>query len=241
MNNFWVPTTTTPVRRDLKNTIGEGDVYNKIYKEINDHLEFDSHGCIYEVGNVMVRPGDICVDAGANIGLWSMRAVKQGASQVFSFEPTLKSFQCLCLNVADMPMVHPFCMALSGTRHMVYVPVNQDGDSAGSRLDNLEYRGYIKTPDLNLIYVTTLDELFDVGMFHKIDHLKLDVEGAERQILYGLSKERLRLVGKIVMEYHRDERLKCEYHDMIMYLRQSGFNHRFTLTTPAAEIITFER
>jgi len=241
MSTFWVPTAALPVRRDLKNTMGDGDIYDKTYREINAHLEFDSHGCIYEVGNVVVKPGDICVDLGANIGLWSIRAVKQGASQVFSFEPTLKSFHCLCLNTIDMPMVHPFCMALSGTRHMVNVPVNWDGDSVGSRLDNFEHRGYDKSPTRDLVYVTTLDELFDVGMFHKIDYLKLDVEGAEKDILYRMSTPRLRLIGKIAMEYHRVQVHIGEYHDMIMYLRQNGFNHRFTLTRPDAEIITFER
>ena len=50
--------------------------------------------------------------------------------------------------------------------------------------------------------MTTLNSLFSKGVFDKIDFLKIDAEGYEKNILEGLSNSNLSKVKKIALEYH---------------------------------------
>jgi FkbM family methyltransferase len=242
---YWIPTVGMPQFRDLeKESKGwsydkfsrkDGlDIYNFLWEELWNYRQHGANGSIYEVGGVVISPGDIVVDAGANIGIWSNRAIFSGASQVFAFEPTLKSFNCLCENI-DRQIVKPFCLALGDRREIVSMPVWENGDSVGSRID-----GSASNTRYDSAMIVTLDDLFDIKLFDHIDYLKIDIEGAEDQVIYSLSRERLRRVKKISMEYHTNALTDSE--EVIKYLRKNMFNHVFTLHIgDGSKIITFSK
>ena len=253
--SYWIPTASSPQYRDLgeeskswsraKYLERDGlDVYNFLWNELCNYREYRADGCIYEVGGVFVSPGDIVVDAEANIGIWSNVAMFKGAKQVYAFEPTLKSFNCLCENTDQWlfhpshyypQVIKPFCLALGDKKQVIEMPVWESGDSVGSRID-----GSITSTQYNTVMVTTLDDLFDIGLFDHIDYLKLDVEGAEDQVLYSLSRERLGMINKISMEYHPNALSDSE--DVIKYLMSNKFRHIFTLHMgEECKIITFSK
>lgn len=67
--------------------------YSRYYKEIwNDH-EYDRHG-------LTIAPGDVVVDCGASIGIFSRYALFCGASKVISIEADLDVFEYLQRNCA---------------------------------------------------------------------------------------------------------------------------------------------
>jgi FkbM family methyltransferase len=53
---------------------------------------------LYSQGGVSILPGDIVVDVGANIGVFTLFAAKQGA-QVYAFEPIPPTFEVLQHNI----------------------------------------------------------------------------------------------------------------------------------------------
>src|SRR5947207_3379710 len=63
------------------------------YTQIWQEGEYDRFG-------IAVEPGDIVVDCGANIGLFSQYAVSKGAAKVYSFEADANIFECLKVNTS---------------------------------------------------------------------------------------------------------------------------------------------
>jgi tRNA G37 N-methylase Trm5 len=75
----------------------DGCVFD-FYKEIWEDNEYSRFG-------IEVKPGDVVVDYGANIGLFSQYAISKGASQVYSFELQDKYFKYLNLNTISTPNI----------------------------------------------------------------------------------------------------------------------------------------
>jgi hypothetical protein len=67
--------------------------YN-IYNEIWVNHEYSRFG-------VEVKEGDIVVDCGANVGMFSQYAIYKGASKVFSYECGDEEYKYLQINTAD--------------------------------------------------------------------------------------------------------------------------------------------
>jgi FkbM family methyltransferase len=164
-----------------------------------------------------IHDGDIVVDVGANIGIFTRWAYQEGASKVISFEPDRRYFKLLKLN--SDPRTILFNAAVSdsigtitlhesehlGGSNVFFVP----GSTIG-----YEVRAY------------TLNHLFESGLVDKIDFLKIDTEGSEINILKGISDENLMKVKNIAMEYHNsqfnyDENLRG---NLIGRLNRLGFN-----------------
>lgn len=130
----------------------------------------------------IVRPGDVAVDAGANIGLFTTslaRAVGE-AGGVHAFEPNPETFQQLERNVRlnGLSNVHLNRLALSDSSGsaMLRSPVaNEPG------LASLSGEG----DPVAEVTVTTLDEYSTAADIETIAFLKLDVEGAELDALRG--------------------------------------------------------
>jgi FkbM family methyltransferase len=119
-----------------------------------------------------VRSGEVVVDIGAHIGVFTVFAARRGC-EVYCYEPLPENFALLKLNVRLNNLndrVRMFQLALAGTRGLLPLYVGNVGlaslDSQG------EQRVIVRTIILE-------DVVRDVG---RIDFLKVDVEGAEREI-----------------------------------------------------------
>ncbi len=56
---------------------------------------------VYDSAGQAVRPGDVVLDCGANVGLYTLDAVRRGASLVVAIEPALDNVECLRRNLAS--------------------------------------------------------------------------------------------------------------------------------------------
>ncbi|MCK9416168.1 FkbM family methyltransferase [Candidatus Dojkabacteria bacterium] len=77
----------------------ESVTYYEIYKR-EDYFQ----------GNCIINAGDVVVDCGGNIGIFSSMAIDMGASRVLSFEPFPNNFE---LNKKNNPNVEVFNLAVS--------------------------------------------------------------------------------------------------------------------------------
>ena len=69
--------------------------------------------------------------------------------------------------------------------------------------DNTMCASFVQDNNISeYVPMTTLDSLFDQGVFDKIDFLKIDAEGYEYKILEGLSDSNLNKIKKIALEFH---------------------------------------
>ena len=154
----------------------------------------------------LIRPGDVVIDAGANIGYMTVLAASavSNGGRVLAFEPNPELFELLVRNIencTDSSVVTARAIALGA--HSGSVQLVLPGALASN--DGLSFVGHPRSPLDRSIEVsqTTLD----AAVGHDIvGVLKIDVEGAEPEVLRG-AKHLLRdhRVRDVIFEDHEGD------------------------------------
>ena len=132
-----------------------------------------------------VLPGMVVVDAGANLGVYTLLAARAvgPAGRVVAIEPDPRTFELLSENVSrnnmsNVALLNSALAAERGTMSLYRVP----GHPALASLSRSNARGSAERID---VQVTTLDAaLAELGI-ERVDVMKLDTQGAEIDILRG--------------------------------------------------------
>lgn len=150
-----------------------------------------------------MTPGDTLWDIGANVGLYSLYAAKKGVS-VTAFEPSAINLGLLAehiqLNGLDKNIA-PICIALGRetkmeTLHLADMSSGGAGNSLGSAENQFASYSPVFAQGIPAFRGDDLRRLFNLPA---PDHIKLDVDGIEAQILEGLA-ETLPQVKTITVE-----------------------------------------
>ena len=125
------------------------------------------------------------IDAGANVGLWSL-AISDNfpKMQISAFEPSLLTFKELQEKVKSMEniQVHNFGLGSKNSESLLYSDENLSGMASLTKR-KLEYRG-IDFENSEKVQIRTLDSwIKETGC--KATILKIDVEGHELDVLKG--------------------------------------------------------
>lgn len=133
--------------------------------------------------------GMICFDIGANIGAITM-AMSTATDNVWvhAFEPELKNFSRLCANVAlnKLEGVVLHNLAVSKQQGIVPLTVYEGPRRYGHHTLAHHTTGMQETSFKRvLVKSVTLDEYCQLMHIDRIDILKIDVEGAEPDVLAG--------------------------------------------------------
>jgi len=174
----------------------------------------------YFKGDCIINSGDIVVDCGGNVGIFSAFAIDMGASRVLSFEPFTRNYE---LNKKNNPNAEVFNLAVSNisneTLELLWTPTGNGGHTiVSSEMErdpgHFEHRNlFIKT--------ITLDDIISQNFIDHIDFLKVDTEGAELMIFEGLSDNNLSKIRCIALEYHHSV---FNFNETIYSDFQSRFN-----------------
>jgi len=140
-----------------------------------------------------VKPGDLCIDAGAFIGLHALELSKLvgNSGKVIAFEPIPFVCECLKKTIEENQIynIQAVCKPLDSSidKELSFVS-DLDGKSAVDihRRKSFKYRYELKS--------TTLDYYFRDKNLDKLKLLKVDVEGNEWAVLKG---------GEGIIEKHR--------------------------------------
>jgi len=137
------------------------------------------------------------VDIGAHIGAFSLFAAsKAHEGTVYAYEPFPENYHLLVRNlqVNDMSNVIARRRAVSGSRGVCRLYLDPKSESGHSLL---------KTTDSWIdVSTLTLTDLFEYHSIAECDFLKLDCEGAEKDILLETPDPVLQRVRRIALEYH---------------------------------------
>jgi FkbM family methyltransferase len=173
-------------------------------------------------------PPETIIDAGANIGLASIYfANKFPKVKIIAVEPEKENFEILKMNVSKYPNIMPLCAALWDTVGQIDLFDTGLGNNAymtaQSDTDNI-----IKTPKYELrspVNTVTIEKILNDYKLDKIDILKIDIEGSEKEV-FNNSKNWIQKVDAIIIELH--ERMKdgcCR----AFYNNTSGFINEWSL------------
>jgi len=184
-----------------------------------------------------IHNGDVVVDLGGNIGVFTRWAYKEGASKVIVFEPDRRYFGLLKLNSDPRSVLFNAAMSDSIGTTTLY----ESEHLGGSNIFGMP--GCLKT---YTVRTYTMNYLFESGLIDKIDFLKIDIEGAEHQVFRGISDENLRKVKTIGMEYHNwggPGYTEEERSNLIARLNSLGFHSHllFLGTNQALQMLYFWR
>ncbi len=166
----------------------------------------------------LLNPGDLAIDAGANIGALTAvmaRAVAPGGI-VLAFEPQRILFQILCANLSlnEIDNVHPRQAALGAEPGVTRVPFIDYG-----RQDN--FGGVsMGAAQGEAVRVETIDAL----RLRRLALLKADVEGMEAELLQGAAETIGRLRPLLYVEADRKDRLPALF-DRLRSLEYRAWLH----------------
>jgi FkbM family methyltransferase len=140
----------------------------------------------------------VIVDAGANIGLFTLLALQKGARKIYAIEPDPCPFFYLRSNFRNNSNVILLNNALVGNSEMDKFQLHLNGSVASSYfVENLT-----SNPDIMSIDVQTLRIQNILEQEGKIDLLKLDIEGAEYDVLKSLDQSDFSRISQMFIEWH---------------------------------------
>jgi FkbM family methyltransferase len=150
-----------------------------------------------------VRPGDVILDCGANVGVFTRKALDHGAAKIIAIEPAPENLECLRRNFKDEIAAGKVILYPKGlwdkddVLEMNVDPKNSAGDSF---VIEREGSHKIKLP------LTTIDKLVAELELPRVDYIKMDIEGAEPNALTGgratIAKWKPRIS---ISAYHRED------------------------------------
>jgi len=178
---------------------------------------------------------DTILDIGANEGFYTLRMKQENpTARVLSVEPINTTYQLLTTNLAlnhcTRSQVYPVHAAAAKEHRHVEMFRHSHVPTVSSEHINQLDQPWIKPSNLQkeLVKAFSLDEMCRHAGFEAVDLVKIDVEGAEIDVLQG-AKEVLERASRIVLEWHSPELKDAA----ITFLQKRGFRlllaeaHRF--------------
>lgn len=144
-----------------------------------------------------VRKGDIFMDIGANIGIYSIAAGNRVGAEgaVYAFEPHKVNSLSLLRNITLSGLadrVRVFSCALSDeSRVLEFFYRSLESASTASQLGHTQIPGsdqQFKPVAAEMVFATTVDRLLTDGVIRVPQLIKIDVDGNELQILRGMQQ-----------------------------------------------------
>ena len=137
---------------------------------------------IYEPAGHEVHPGDIVLDCGANIGVFSLKALSHGAGLVIAIEPAPNTLEALRRNLDDGIRSGRVIVIPKGVwdhDDQLELSVNDVNQSSNSVVLPSSGNAKVRVP------LTTIDAIVAELNLPRVDFIKMDIEGAEKHAITG--------------------------------------------------------
>ena len=177
---------TFPIEHDVR-IEGELADYQVLWAFVRDHERDPA----FQLSLSLLKPGDVALDVGANVGLWALPAARLVGSHgsVHAFEPIPGTMQRLRRNISYNRLeasIHCVGAALCDRNGQITL---YEADAAASY--NSGGAGVLRRPGADSpvkVNALRLDTYSKQARLDRIDFLKVDVEGAELAVFRGASE-----------------------------------------------------
>jgi FkbM family methyltransferase len=180
-----------------------------------------------EVGDLLkksVKPGDVFLDLGANIGYFSLLVANNSPSvKVISFEPVADLFQNMNNNISLNNIKN------ISTINVAVGEINEEKELFVSAPDNMGMSSFKQPENYSgkneRVKVVTIDDWFKTSGLTRIDIIKLDIEGSELAALKGMKEVLQEQKAVLIVEINPGtlSMFKLKPSDIYDYLKQLNF------------------
>jgi FkbM family methyltransferase len=173
--------------------------------------------------------GDVMLDCGANVGMYSIWAAATKGVKVYAFEPEAQNYALLNRNIFHNQLQHDvkaYCMGLSDgvglfDLHMADMRAGGSCHSVGEALDF--QHNPMNTQFIQGCSASTLDSLVMSKSIPVPNHIKIDVDGFEPKVIAGARTTLSNLkVRSLLIETNQNLQ---DHLDMVRELNGLGFRH----------------
>jgi len=192
---------------DLRIPTSDIEVYKQVFLDLEYNFSANPH------------PKTI-IDAGANIGLTAIYfANKYPEAKIIALEPENSNYDLLKRNVEPYRNITPVHAALWNSNEIInlvdpglgkYGFMTEDNEMSNGALGGL----------LNPVQAKTVDELIKEFRLEKIDILKIDIEGAEKEVFEDTSAW-IEKIDTLIIELHDHMKAGCSRN---FYAGSNGFD-----------------
>lgn len=165
----------------------------------------------------------VIVDAGANIGLASIFfANKYPEAKIIAIEPERSNFEFLRENVKPYPQIIPLQAALWNKTEEINLIDPGLGKWGFMTEGNLSSEG-LHGSTCHTVKAVTMDDIMKDYGLEKVDILKIDIEGAEKEVFADTSSW-IGRVDAIIIELHERMKPGC---NRTFYCGSNGFDNEW--------------
>lgn len=189
-----------------------------------------------------IKDNFVIIDAGANIGIFSLFAHYLSPNgKVYSFEPNTKTFTILKKNVIENNLsntIRIFQQALGDKKGEATLMKNNVALETGNILAESEFlKGREKIfTNSETVLITTIDNLVEDEKIDKVDFIKIDAEGYEKQVIKG-AKETIKNFSPIIAcaAYH----LKNDKEAIPNLIKSINPNYKYKIVKRYEDVLVF--
>ena len=157
---------------------------------------------IYARDELGVRKGDVVLDCGANVGVYTRHALERGARLVVAIEPAPANLECLRRTFApeiEQGRVIVYPKGVWDKDDVLTLYLDPSREAAASFVNRPE--GW---KQVERVPLTTIDHLVAQLNLSRVDFIKMDIEGAEPRAIAGARRTLVR---------HQPRLAICTYHE----------------------------
>ncbi|WP_303140876.1 FkbM family methyltransferase [uncultured Parabacteroides sp.] len=173
--------------------------YKDLVLKLDSYLCEGPYGYIGDGLSVCVKEDDIVIDAGAWIGDFSAYAAVKGA-KVYAFEPTSNTYAVLLKTASlnGINKIFPQKRGLGNDNKEVLLSLSENSGGNSISLQRSD-----KTERIEIV---TIDSFVFNNKLDRVDFIKADIEGAEREMLRGARSTLRKYAPKLaICTYHKPD------------------------------------
>jgi FkbM family methyltransferase len=150
---------------------------------------------VYDVPGVDLAKCRSVLDIGANVGMFALYVLSRAPqARVYCFEPSSHTFSVLERNIeANHARIKPFRVAVAGSNGVAHLSLT--GNS-------VEFALAGAGPATERVECVDLQRVFELTGVETFDFVKMDIEGAEREVFAATSDELLTRIHALALEWH---------------------------------------